>query len=826
MFLRRNRVMAFRRSGRSLFLGFTLALLVAQSALAAQGHISGRITRANGSGIGGVIVQVLELQKVELTDANGNFRFQVPAGTYSVQFVAGDQSTTENNVTVADNATTRLDKEVDWNLSVAETITVYSASRRTERVVDAPAAVTVVAQEDIEAVAASGQAPRIIESAPGVDFTQSGLYDTNFNARGFNSSLNRRILTLIDGRDPAVAFLGSQEWAALSLPIDEMASVELIRGPGSALYGANAFSGVLNMTTKQPRLTPGGRLLLSAGDLNTRRGDVRHAGGFANEWYYRVAGGYQESEDFTRSRNVTVEYTVPCSATLSVNCLPREPAPLALVDNKIQFGGLRLDKHFANTTVLTLEGGYSTIEGPTFQTGIGRVQVTDVERPWVRANFNTNHWNISGYRDARKADRQVALASGSGVNPASTAPGTTGLWEDSSNLHGEVQTNWGLFNDRGRVVGGVAWHRQEVDTSDPYGFHTLMDSAKEETQRSAFGQVEFDVVKNLKLVGAARWDDSTLHEAEFSPRAGAVLSFAENHTLRYGYSQAFQRPNYSELFLRVTAGAPVNLAAAAAANPATAPLAPALTALGFNNMRVLARGNNDLEVEKVKSHELGYSGIFGGKLFLTVDLYRSNMTNFVTDLLPGVNKSAYPTYVVPTAIGPVAGFVEQFLAGALLSRRVGLSTVDGAPALVLSYANEGEVDTNGGELSINYYLTNNWVIDANYSKFAFDVKSAAAGDRLLPNAPENKYNLGISWRGAKLDAKIGYRWVEEFDWAAGVFAGTVPQYEVVNLAANYRISNMFNFGVDVSNALNNEHFEAFGGDLLTRRALGFFSVNW
>jgi outer membrane receptor for ferrienterochelin and colicins len=813
--------MAHRRSVQSLFLGFCF-LLIASSAFAQQGQISGRITRANGSGIGGVIVQVVELSRVELSDSNGNFQFAVPAGTYTVQFVAGEQAVTENNVAVTAGATTRVDKEVDWNLSVAETITVYSASRRTERVVDAPAAVTVVAQEDIEAVAASGQAPRIIESAPGVDFTQSGLYDTNFNARGFNSSLNRRILTLVDGRDPAIAFLGSQEWAALSLPIDEMASVELIRGPGSALYGANAFSGVLNMTTKQPRLTPGGRLLVSAGDLSTKRGDVRHAGGFGSEWFYRATAGYQQSDDFTRSRNATVEYTVPCTATLSVNCLPREPIPIQLSENNIKFGGLRLDKHFENTSVLTVEGGYSTIEGPTFQTGIGRVQVTDVERPWARANFNTRHWNISGYRDARIAERQIAQASGSGV-----VPGTTGLWEDSSNLHAEIQTNWDLFADRGRVVGGVAWHKQEVDTSDPAGFHTLMDSAKNETQKSAFGQLEFDLTKNLKVVGAGRWDDSTLHEAEFSPRGGLVLSFAQNHSLRYGYSQAFQRPNYSELFLRVTAGAPVNLAAAAAANPATAPLAPALTAFGFNNMRVLARGNNDLEVEKVKSHELGYSGIIGGKLFVTVDLYQSSMSDFVTDLLPGVNQAGFPTYVVPGTLGPAAqAGVTAFLAGALGGRRVGVSTVDGAPALVLSYTNAGEVDTDGGEISLNYYLTNNWVVDFNYSKFNFEVKSAQLGDRLLPNAPENKYNLGLAWRGAKLDAKVGYRWVEGYDWAAGVFVGTVPEFDVFNVSANYRINNMFGVGVDISNATDNEHWEAFGGDLLSRRALGFVSVNW
>ena len=820
--------MANRQSVRSLFLALC-TLLLASTAFAQQGYISGRITRTNGSGIGGVIAQVVELSRVELTDANGNFRFDVPAGTYTVQFVAGEQVATENNVTVTAGNTTRVDKQVDWNLSVAETITVYSASRRTERVVEAPAAVTVVAPEEIEAVASSGQAPRIIEGAPGVDFTQSGLYDTNFNARGFNSSLNRRILTLIDGRDPAIAFLGSQEWAALSLPIDEMASVELIRGPGSALYGANAFSGVLNMTTKQPRLTPGGRVLLSAGDLNTKRGDLRHAGGFGtSEWYYRVTGGYQQSDDFTRPRNAVAEYSTLCTAAGQIDCLPREAVPLALDEVNIRFGGLRLDKHFANTSVLTLEGGYSTIEGPTFQTGIGRVQVTDVERPWGRVNFNTTHWNVGGYYDARVAERQVAFASGSGFNPALNVNNARGLWEDSNNIHGEVQTNWGLFADKARVVGGVAWHKQEVDTADPTGFQTLMSEEHEETQQSAFGQLEFNATKNLKLVAAARYDDSTLHEAEFSPRGAAVLSFG-NHNIRYGYSQAFQRPNYSELFLRVPAGATVNLAAAAAANPnpQIAALAPLLTSLGFNSMQVLARGNSALEVEKVKSHELGYSGIFGGKVFLTVDLYKSDLSNFVTDLLPGVNPAQFPAYVIPgTLPGPVQQGLGLFLAGALQARRPGLTTVGGAPALVFSYANSGEVETQGGEIALNYYITNNWLLDLNYSKFDFDVKSSLGGDQLLPNAPENKYNIGLAWRGAKLDAKVSYRWVEDFRWAAGVFVGNVPEYDVVNVAGNWRFNDTFGIGVDISNALDNEHYEAFGGDLLSRRALGFVSVNW
>jgi outer membrane receptor for ferrienterochelin and colicins len=787
-------------SVRALSVALLALVFAATPLLAASGHIAGRLTRSDGSGIGGVIVQIVGTTEATLTESNGAFTFQVPPGTYALSFIAGDQAATENNVTVTSGETTQVDKKVDWKLSVAETITVYSASRRTERVVEAPAAVSVASEEDIQAVAPSGQAPRIIENAPGVDFTQSGLYDFNFNTRGFNSSLNRRILTLIDGRDPSVPFLGAQEWAALSFPLDEMASVELVRGPGSALYGANAFSGVLNMTTKQPKLSPGGRLMLSGGDLSTRRADFRYAGGLGDEWYYRAVAGYQQSDDFTISRNLSVEYPG----------LRREAIPLGRDDDTIRFGGLRFDKHFANTDVLTLEGGYATLGGPTFQTGIGRVQVTDVNHPWARVNYNMPHWNFASYYDARHADEQLALSSG--------AP----LFEHSHNLHGEIQTNWGLWNNRAHTVLGVAYNQQSVDTHG-----TLMAEKHDEHQQAAFGQLDFDVTPNLKLLGAARYDQSTLHDPQVSPKAGIVYTFAQNHTIRYGYNEAFQSPNYSEFFLRVPAAPPVNLSAI---ENAFAPLLGG-TSLGFSSIPVLALGNDNLEVEKVRSHELGYSGIFGGKLYVTADFYRSKLNNFVTDLLPGVN-SSFPAYHPPAGVNPavaaqIVATLQRSLPTTPLPLFVAMTNLqNGSPAFVLSYANAGKVDTQGAELAFNYYVGNHWLVDFNYSWFDFDVKEAALGDQLLPNAPENKFNAGVAWRGARFDAKVSYRWVDEFPWAAGVFVGVVPQYDVVNLAANYHVTNNIGFGVDVSNLLGNQHYESFGGDILDRRALGVFTVSW
>jgi iron complex outermembrane receptor protein len=800
--------------GKRIFLFvLTLLLLTAGFGSAQEtGGLDGKVTREDGSGIGGVSVRIDELDQAVLTESDGSFSFSgIPAGTYNLTFSLIDRTATEAGVQVAAGSATTLDKQVDWDVSFAETITVTSVSRRAERITEAPAAVTVVSQEEIEREAAAGQIPKLLEFTPGVDFTQSGLYDFNFNTRGFNSSLNRRILTLIDGRDPAVPFLGSQEWAAVSFPMDELASVELVRGPGAALYGANAFNGVLNMTTRPPRGNEGGKLRVTAGELGTQRADFRYAGGFGDEWYYKLVAGFQNSDDFTRSRNTQVEYSRFCATTSETNCIRREARGLELDEAEIAFGGLRLDRYFGENRLLTVEGGTAALEGPTFLTGIGRVQVTDVDRPWVRTNFNTLHWNVLAYYDQRKAEDQVALSSGAL------------LFEDSSNMHVELQGNTDFAGGRGFLVGGLAYHEQEVDTANDAGVQTLMTEAKKEDQQAVFGQVEYTLTDWMKAVVAARVDESTLHDTQFSPKGSLVFSLNPNHTVRLTYNEAFQVPNYSEFFLRVPAGAPIT-----AFSPLEDALAPFLggQTLGLRSIPILALGNESLDVEEITSTEIGYSAILGGKLFMTVDYYRSRIENFVTDLLPGVNPSL-AGYTPPAFLpAPVQAQILATLRGGLGTNFPGLTAINGRPALVLSYTNAGKVDTQGVDFALNYYISNAWLADFSYSWFDFEVKESNARDQLLPNAPENKFTAGLSYNGERFGASLKYRWVDDFPWAAGIFVGNVPSYDLVDLSANYRLTDNWEFGIDVNNLLDDEHFESFGGDLLSRRALGHVSFSW
>lgn len=793
----------------------TLALLFGGAAFAqGNGQLEGKIVRENGQGIGGVTVVVNELGRVELTDNDGAYRFaNLPAGSYTLGYSLGD-NVDSDAVEVQAGQTAQLSKTVPWDPSFIETITVFSASRRRERIVDAPASVTLITAEDLSREASTGQLPKVLEFAPGVEITQSGVFDFNLNARGFNSSLNRRVQVVVDGQDPAVHFLGSSEWSFLS-NLNDVASAELVRGPSSALYGANAFNGVLNVVTKAPKDTQGGTVALAAGELSTIKADLSYSFGFGNEWYGKFAASYNEGDGFYEQRVTSVEYPG----------LPRERA-VGVGDYDSTHLNFRLDKYFREGQHLfTIEGGNWDAFGGVVVTGIGRVQLNDAERQFVRANYSTQHFNFLAYTNMRETPDQVALASA----------GLISL--DSEMRHAEVQANEDFRGGKIRLVGGISYRETEVDTASPRGEQTLTFRPVESDASAAFAQVDFALSDRLKLVLAGRYDESSLHDSQFSPKAAFVWSLGNNHTIRLSYNEAFQVGNYSEFFLNAPTVIPgatpiASLNLSAIENAVCRPFG---VTCGFGSpVRVRALGNANLEVEEIKAYEIGYTGVLGSKAYITVDYYQNELENFITDLIANPFGSVNPSYGAyrPPANHPNPTLVTTVLRGALPASLFALLTNndDGNPIIGLaSYTNAGQVDTEGIDVGLNYYITQQWLFEMSYSWFDFKIKDRGlltSDAQLLPNAPENKYSLGITYTGADWGFSVRYRWVDDFQWVAGSFAGPVLSYDVVNLAGHYNFNERFSLAVNVSNVLDDEHWESFGGDIVGRRAIGSMTYRW
>ena len=132
------------RRALSLALLFTLSL-TGLAAAQETGRIEGRVTRQDETPLPGVSVRIDQLDQTALTGADGRFELSgVPPGTYELSFSLVDNTATRPDVQVAAGGTANADITVDWDVSFAETITVTSVSRRAERIVEAPAAVTVV----------------------------------------------------------------------------------------------------------------------------------------------------------------------------------------------------------------------------------------------------------------------------------------------------------------------------------------------------------------------------------------------------------------------------------------------------------------------------------------------------------------------------------------------------------------------------------------------------------------------------------------------------------------------------------------------------------
>ncbi|MEO1087398.1 MAG: carboxypeptidase regulatory-like domain-containing protein, partial [Acidobacteriota bacterium] len=123
---------------RTLCVVTVAALTMAPAWAQGAGSIDGKVERENGKGVGGVTVVVSELGAVEITNNDGSFNFgNVPAGSYTVNFSLGDNADSQT-IDVSADAVATMNQIVDWDVSFAETITVFSASRRRERIVDAP----------------------------------------------------------------------------------------------------------------------------------------------------------------------------------------------------------------------------------------------------------------------------------------------------------------------------------------------------------------------------------------------------------------------------------------------------------------------------------------------------------------------------------------------------------------------------------------------------------------------------------------------------------------------------------------------------------------
>lgn len=204
------------------------------------------------------------------------------------------------------------DSIIGMSLEELMQVEIYSASKKAEKATDAPAAVFVITAEDIRRSGATS-VPEVLRMAPGVQVARMNANKWAISIRGFNGIFSNKLLVLIDGRSVYNSVYSGVFWNANAVMLEDVDRIEVIRGPGGALWGANAVNGVINIRTKSAQDTQGTLIAAGGGDedlayLSSREGFKIGESGYARLWghfYMRddsdgVDGGdhYDDTEAF------------------------------------------------------------------------------------------------------------------------------------------------------------------------------------------------------------------------------------------------------------------------------------------------------------------------------------------------------------------------------------------------------------------------------------------------------------------------------------------------------------------------------------------------
>src|SRR4051794_2978552 len=246
------------------------------------------------------------------SDARGEYTFRdVPGGTYRVTAtLVGFAPAVRQDVAVSGTSITvpALTLAV---ASVSDTV-VVTASRSDEKLIDAPATMTVIPATVLESTAALNYGD-LLRAVPGVNVIQLSARDINVTSRQNTTTLSNSQLVLLDDRSIYLDFFGLVLWDFLPSNVSDIQQIEVIRGPASAVWGANALTGVVNVLTKTPRQAPGTTVSISGGVFDRDTGSTVGKGvgklfganaTVANApnsvWSYRVSAGYFNSDPFPR----------------------------------------------------------------------------------------------------------------------------------------------------------------------------------------------------------------------------------------------------------------------------------------------------------------------------------------------------------------------------------------------------------------------------------------------------------------------------------------------------------------------------------------------
>ena len=517
-----------------------VSALSAAPAAAQDGEIAGRVTDETGAVLPGATVTLSGPDEARVTqsDPNGDYVFPaVSPGAYAVTAgLSGFSDATLEGIAVAD----ALVEAPPLMLAIAsfgDTV-VVTASRTEVRVVDAPVTTSVVPAATLETTASTNLGD-VLRSVPGVNVIQLSARDVQVTSRQSTGPIANSQLVLMDGRSIYLDFFGMVFWDWLPANQGDIEQIEVVRGPASATWGANAMTGAVNIITRAPRDSVGTTVSMSGGWIDREAGSTvgRGAGTMfgtnatitrapSDTLAYRISAGYFQSDAFPRP---TGRVPVIEDPRVPGGMVGGAPYPL---DGVGPFGAafanrgtsqpkfdVRVDQELANGGQFSYSGGVAGTEGLS-HTGVGPF---DIQRGsylgYGKVGYTQGDFRFQFFSNIMDGDAPNLLL----ADPATGQPVQLGFKGKTFDVEIGNST---FVGERNLLTYGGNVRRNTFDI-------TIAPTAPDRLEFGAYLQDEI-FFERVRLVLGGRVDKfGSVSTPAFSPRVSVMFKPGVDHSVTF-----------------------------------------------------------------------------------------------------------------------------------------------------------------------------------------------------------------------------------------------------------------------------------------------------
>ena len=478
---------------------------------------------------------------------------------------------------------------------------VTSVSKRTQKVADAAAAVFVITQEDIRRSGATS-IPEALRLVPGLEVARIDENKWAIASRGFNGRFDNKLLVLIDGRSVYTPLFSGVYWNVQDVMLEDIDRIEVIRGPGATLWGANAVNGVINIISKKAKDTQSGVVTAGAGSEERGSGGVRY-GSKIGDTSYRAYGKY-----FNWGPSL---YPTGMTAHDGWDAMR---------------GGFRADWTPAGANSLTLQGDiYHSKYGETLTV------------PSLNAPYSSTFPNNGNYSGGNILGRWNHSSEGSSMSLQMYYDNTTiadnSLFVDHQNIFDMDFQHGFHVGDSQQFVWGLGY-RSIRDRNDSSFSVSLQPNQVTLNHFSAFVQDEISLVDNrLRLTFGSKFEHNDFTGFEVQPNARLLWTLTPNQSVWTAVSRAVRTPALTEEGLRL------NSAVIPPATPTNPTPFPAV---------VTVFGSHQFQSEDLLAYELGYRVQVTSSLSADIATFYNRYSNLRTAEpgAPFIEGSPAPTDIV------------------------------------------------------------------------------------------------------------------------------------------------------------------------------------